>query len=148
MKFTDKACPVLLRRREGRLQILAFRHPQAGCQIVKGNVEEEEAPRDTALRELGEESGIDDARLVEPLGQLVLRGEKQRWHIFLCGVARALPDAWSHYTKDGGGLDFSFFWHDLDEAPGDEWYPAFRTALGFIRRRVGERAEGDLYISA
>lgn len=148
MKFTDKACPVLLRRREGKLQILAFRHPKAGAQIVKGTVEEDEEPHETVLRELAEESGIDDARLVEALGKLVLRGNKQRWHIFLCDVARILPDSWSHYTKDGGGHFFDFFWHDLEETPGDEWRPAFRTALGFIRRRMEERAEGGLLVSA
>lgn len=148
MKFTDKACPVLLRRREGRLQILAFRHPLAGPQLVKGTVEEDEEARVTVLRELAEESGIDDARLIEPLGQLILGGERQRWHIFLCGVTRSLPDDWVHYTTDGGGHNFAFFWHDLDAMPGDDWYPSFRTALGFIRRRLAERAEGSLFVSA
>ena len=147
MKFTDKACPVLLRRREGRLQILAFRHPLAGCQIVKGTVEEDEEPSETVLRELGEESGIEDARLIEPLGQLVLRGCKQRWHIFLCQVKRVLPDEWSFYTKDGGGQTFAFFWHNLDETPSDQWHPDFRTALGFVRRRVDERTDGSLTVS-
>jgi 8-oxo-dGTP pyrophosphatase MutT (NUDIX family) len=139
LKFIDKACPVLLRRREGRLQILAFRHPLAGPQLVKGTVEEEENPRQTVLRELGEESGILDARLVESWGQLLLRVEKQRWHLFLCQVERPLPDEWTFYTTDGGGHDFAFFWHNLDDAASDEWSLAFRKALGFIRRRVEER---------
>ncbi len=148
MKFTDKACPVLLRRREGRLQILAFRHPKAGLQLIKGTVEADEEPSETVLRELGEESGIEDALLVEPLGQLVLRSIQQRWYIFLCAVERTLPDEWSHYTTDGGGHDFAFFWHHLDEAPSDEWDPAFRTGLGFIQRRVKERSNDSLVVSA
>lgn len=148
MKFTDKACPVLLRQREGRLQLLAFRHPQAGCQIVKGTVEEYEEPGETVLRELGEESGIVDARLIEPWGQLLLREEKQRWHLFLCQVERELPDEWTFYTTDGGGHDFAFFWHNLDDIASDEWPLAFRKALGFIRRRVDERADGYLSVSA
>ncbi|MBX3051154.1 MAG: NUDIX domain-containing protein [Caldilineaceae bacterium] len=147
MKFTDKACPVLLRRREGRLQVLAFRHPKAGSQLVKGTVEEDEEPNQTVLRELGEESGIEDARVVEALGQLVLRGIKQRWHIFLCVVERALPDKWSHYTTDGGGHDFAFFWHNLDEEPDDEWHPDFRKGLSFIRRRVDEKGDNSLVVS-
>ena len=147
MKFTDKACPVLLRRREGRLQLLAFRHPLAGCQIVKGTVEEDEEPGKTVLRELGEESGIVDAWLVESWGQLVLRAEKQRWHLFLCQVERTLPDEWDFYTKDGGGQTFAFFWYDLDEIAGNEWHLAFRKALGFIRRRVDERVNGGLTLS-
>ena len=147
MKFTDKACPVLLRRREGRLQILAFRHPLAGTQLVKGTVEEDEEARVTVPRELAEESGIADARLIEPLGQLILGGERQRWHIFLCQVKRQLPDAWNFFTADGGGQLFAFFWHDLDAMPGDDWYPSFRTALDFIRRRVQERADRGLLVS-
>jgi len=148
LKFTDKACPVLLRQRESQLQILAFRHPKAGFQIVKGTVEEGEEPSATALRELGEESGVEDAKLVEPLGQLVLRGIQQRWHIFLCVVERLLPDEWSHYTTDGGGHDFAFFWHNLDEEPGDEWHPDFRKGLSFIRRRMDERTADRMAISA
>ncbi|HRJ44332.1 MAG: NUDIX domain-containing protein [Caldilineaceae bacterium] len=147
MKFTDKACPVLLRRREDRLQILAFRHPKAGSQLVKGTVEEDEEPNQTVLRELGEESGIEDARVVEPLGQLALRGIKQRWHLFLCVVERTLPDEWSHYTTDGGGHDFAFFWQNLDEEPDDDWHPDFRKGLGFIRRRMEEKGDGSLAVS-
>ncbi len=136
MKFTDKACPVILRQREGRLQILAFRHPLAGPQLVKGTVEEGEEPRQTVLRELGEESGVEDARVIEPLGQLLFRGDGQRWHLFLCQVPRVLPDAWIHFTTDGGGHNFAFFWHDLDEPPGDEWYPTYRSALEYVRKRL------------
>jgi len=145
LKFTDKACPVLLRRQEGRLQILAFRHPKAGCQIVKGTVEEDEEPRQTVLRELGEESGIDDARVIEPLGQLLFQKDKQRWHLFLCQVERILPDAWEHFTTDGGGHNFAFFWHDLHEVPGDEWYPMFRSALAFLRERLGGEENRHAY---
>jgi hypothetical protein len=37
-----KACPVVLRRNQDRFEILAFRHPIAGCQLVKGSIEPEE----------------------------------------------------------------------------------------------------------
>jgi hypothetical protein len=30
-----KACPVVLRQNQDRFEILAFRHPIAGCQLVK-----------------------------------------------------------------------------------------------------------------
>jgi 8-oxo-dGTP pyrophosphatase MutT (NUDIX family) len=48
-----KACPVVLRSL-GDGEILAFEHPLAGWQLVKGTVEAGELPRDAAIRELYE----------------------------------------------------------------------------------------------
>lgn len=53
----DKACAVVLRDR-GVLEILAFEHPLAGLQLVKGSVEAGESTCATAVRELMEEAGI------------------------------------------------------------------------------------------
>ncbi|MHC8286071.1 NUDIX domain-containing protein [Pseudomonas sp. XS1P51] len=47
----DKACPVVLRNIE-QLEILAFRHPLAGLQLVKGSVEPGELTGAAAVREL------------------------------------------------------------------------------------------------
>ena len=137
MKLIDKVCPLLLRRRRGKLQILAFRHPRAGRQIVKGTLEEGEEPAAAVLRELTEESGIDDAVVVASVGLFLDPECSQRWHIFLCRVAHALPDEWSFYTSDGGGHTFAFFWHNLDETPGEEWYPLFQRALAWIGAQLG-----------
>lgn len=51
----DKACPVVIRPER---QILAFQHPRAGLQLVKGGVEPNEHPAKAAERELSEESGL------------------------------------------------------------------------------------------
>ncbi len=54
-----KVCPVVIRSGELGAEILMFRHPLAGLQLVKGTVEKSD--RDTfiaAKRELKEESGI------------------------------------------------------------------------------------------
>lgn len=53
----DTSCPVVLIRRE-TLKILAFEHPLAGLQRVKGSVEPGESTALTAVRELKEEAGI------------------------------------------------------------------------------------------
>ena len=53
----DKACPVVLRRGQ-TLEILAFEHPLAGLQLVKGSVEPGEPTDVAAVRELFEEAGI------------------------------------------------------------------------------------------
>jgi 8-oxo-dGTP pyrophosphatase MutT (NUDIX family) len=63
-----KACPVVLRRNQDRFEILAFRHPIAGCQLVKGSIEPEEDVGQAALRELCEESGVCDAGIASFLG--------------------------------------------------------------------------------
>lgn len=53
----DKACAVVLRDR-GVLEILAFEHPLAGLQLVKGSVEPGESSGAAAVRELMEEAAI------------------------------------------------------------------------------------------
>lgn len=139
MGFIEKVCPVVLREQNGRVQILAFQHPLAGGQIIKGTLEEGEDPAVGVLRELDEESGIGDAVVVKPLGQFIDEEHLQRWHVFLCRVDRPLPDRWSHFTTDGGGHDFAFFWHNLDEPPQTFWYPLFLRSLAYIREQLGAR---------
>jgi len=53
-----KACPILLRPGSSGAKILAFRHPSAGCQLVKGTVEDGESLEAAAVREMLEEGGI------------------------------------------------------------------------------------------
>ena len=136
-KLVHKVVPILLRRRS-ELEILAFRHPQAGTQLVKGTLEADEDLEEGALRELAEESGIEDAIIVANMGQITLRGIDQHWHIFLCQVSRPLPDEWSFFTQDGGGHYFAFFWQNLNEAPDNSWHPDFHRALAFVRRQLQE----------
>ena len=62
--YVEKVCPVILRQQGTNWQILAFRHPKAGTQLIKGTVEEDERPEAAVLRELAEESGIEQAVIV------------------------------------------------------------------------------------
>ena len=131
----NKVCPVLLRSKHGNLQILAFRHPLAGYQIVKGTIEPDEAPEAAVLRELFEESGINSASIIRHLGIWETGYKNQVWSIYLC-QAKQLADEWIHHTQDDGGLDFSFFWHSLSENPDAAWHPLYRKALQWIKRKV------------
>ena len=72
-KLVHKVVPILLRRRE-RLEILAFRHPQAGTQLVKGTLENGEKAEDATLRELAEESGIEKRYRCKAAGSVDLAG--------------------------------------------------------------------------
>jgi len=58
MTLIEKVVPVVFREINNNLEILVFRHPLAGIQIVKGTVEHQEQLEHAALRELYEESGI------------------------------------------------------------------------------------------
>lgn len=130
-----KACPVVLRTVQNHLEILAFEHPLAGLQLIKGTIEAGEHPADAAVRELHEESGIEGVAAVD-LGLWESGYEGQVWSLHLCQVAHPLPDTWVHHTQDDGGHDFRFFWHPLDQVPSDRWHRLFRDALSTISERL------------
>ena len=56
--IVQKVCPIVSRCSNETQEILMFRHPLAGIQLVKGTVEPSENPADAARRELFEESGL------------------------------------------------------------------------------------------
>jgi 8-oxo-dGTP pyrophosphatase MutT (NUDIX family) len=133
---TEKVCPVVLRRRGESVEILAFRHPIAGFQLVKGTVEPGEGPIDAARRELAEESGITSLSSIEPKGIWESGHKEQFWHFYLCAVEQDLPESWSFFTSDGGGLNFDFFWFRIGDIPGEEWDPVFVRALSYIESSI------------
>ncbi len=69
---------MVLCNQDGVIKFLAFRHPQAGKQLVKGTIEAIEKPQDAARRELAEESGIKIAEEFELVGtsQAIVSGEE------------------------------------------------------------------------
>ena len=131
-----KACPVVTRIRDGKVEVLAFRHPLAGLQLVKGGIEPGEAPDIAALRELSEEAGIHQARIARNLGVWESGFEGQVWAIYLVEVGQVLPGIWSYETSDDDGQTFEFFWHDMSSSPTDEWHPQFVSALGKIKEAL------------
>jgi 8-oxo-dGTP pyrophosphatase MutT (NUDIX family) len=135
MSFADKACPVMFRDSSLR-QILAFEHPEAGVQLVKGSIEPGESPRLAALRELAEEAGITEADIAHDLGTWSSQDDNQIWSLHLCTFAPKLPETWTHHCPDDGGQELKFFWHDVHAEPGESWAPKFREALRTIRERT------------
>lgn len=135
--MTHKVCPVVLRSDGGALQILAFHHPLAGRQLIKGTIEAGESVEAAAVREFHEESGIAAARIVRHLGTWASGFEGQVWAFVECAVDETLPDAWVHDAPDDGGHAFRFFWHPLG-APTDpeEWHSVYRDALQFLHARL------------
>jgi len=135
MNTAEKACPVVFRDASMR-QILAFEHPKAGVQLVKGFIEPGESARAAALRELWEESGISDTGIVEDLGTWDSGHRGYIWSLQLCTFPHGLPETWTHHCADDGGHVFKFFWYDVNKLPGENWQPHYRRALAAIRERT------------
>lgn len=136
-----KSCPVVLRNGD-EVEILAFQHPIAGLQLVKGTIEPGENPREAAVRELAEEAGILAADVTSDLGLWASGYQDQIWSFHLCKVGQETPDKWVHHTGDDGGHDFKFFWHPLAKPVHSEWHEVFQGALAFIRTALTNHSSG------
>lgn len=119
-----KAYGYVTRVRGGVTQALVFRHPDpaGGYQIPKGTIEPGETAEQAVLRELWEETGLRDLRLVREVAVdlYTWEGELHERHFFhlTCDEPR---DAWDHAVSGAGeetGLVFSYFWVSApDEVP-------------------------------
>lgn len=105
---------------------------------MKGSIEPGEVASDAARRELFEEAGIADARVVDALGLWDASEAQQIWSFHRCDPAQSLPDAWSHVCADDGGHVFELYWHPLEEDPIDA-HPVFVRAVRTIRERLAQR---------
>jgi 8-oxo-dGTP pyrophosphatase MutT (NUDIX family) len=135
LSVPTKACPVVLRR-TGDLEVLAFEHPLAGFQLVKGSIEQDESPAAAAVRELLEESGLKASSVSADLGLWVPGYQDQVWSFHVCDVANPPRERWVHHAADDGGHDFRFFWQPLGEPVSDGWHWVFRGALSVIAECV------------
>lgn len=122
--------------RSGGPEILAFEHPLAGLQLVKGGIEPAETAERAAVREMHEEAGV-RVQALRSLGMVeALIG--QAWSLILCGMEGQLPDGWVHRTADDGGHDFRFFWQPLGAVPSDAWALPYRTVLAHVRGVISD----------
>ncbi len=131
MQMPTKACPIVLHRAR-RVQVLAFEHPLAGRQLVKGTIEPGETPAQAAVRELLEESGV-RSRAVADLGAWESGYMGQIWSFHLCEAECSLPETWVYRTADDGGHEFRFFWQDLSAEPEGDWHQVYIAALSHLR---------------
>jgi ADP-ribose pyrophosphatase YjhB (NUDIX family) len=142
-----------------RNRLLIFTHPdspEAGIQVPAGTLEDGEDPRDGALREATEETGLGGLEVVRFLGEqrrdLSDYGMDEINHRYFFHLAcrEEPPETWRHgeFTPSDGGvgpIPFDFFWARLpDEVPeliADHGYflPALLAALGLD----GDPGEGQ-----
>jgi 8-oxo-dGTP diphosphatase len=117
------------RERDGRTELLVFDHrdhPEAGTQVPAGRLEPGEELEQGLRRELHEEAGLDDVRIVRELpllGDWVARSEYEN-HAFEVRIAGGgAADTWEHVVHgdgDDAGLVFVYRWVAVE--PGlDLW---------------------------
>ena len=133
----NKACPVVLRHKNNKLELLVFEHPTAGNQLVKGNIKKGEHLESACIRELAEESGI-EAQVVKHLGIWESNFKNQIWGFCLMHYEDILPDTWEFDTKDDGGHIFSFFWQPLNSPLNDNWNGVYKRAFQYIKNTLGK----------
>jgi 8-oxo-dGTP pyrophosphatase MutT (NUDIX family) len=129
----EKACPIVLRGSPNQLDILAFNHPLAGKQFVKGTIEPNEVLAAACERELREESGL-IGRAVQPLGQSLIECQGLTYGFYRMHISGVIPERFDHFCDDDGGHVFSFFWHPMREKLTKEWHPIFHEIHRYLMR--------------
>jgi 8-oxo-dGTP pyrophosphatase MutT (NUDIX family) len=71
-----KVTAFVTREKEHGRELLVFRHPTAGVQLPAGTIEPGETPEQAVLRELGEETGINQVEIVRSLGMMTMDDEE------------------------------------------------------------------------
>ena len=98
--------------------------PRAGLQVPAGTIEEGESPQEAVLREVYEESGLREVRIVRYLGHYFhspapYRDEIHHRHVFHLETTGPVASTWLHYESDpsngGPPIAFSFSWMKLDD---------------------------------
>jgi len=129
-RIVHKACAVAIHPDGAPTRIVAFHHPTAGTQLVKGGINPGEPPLKAAARELWEETGIPvRAGLLLGHSDQIVPGEI--WHFALLRPAPPVAERWQHQTHDDHGHVFDCFWQPLDG--GHPFQGRFDRAWAFIQ---------------
>jgi 8-oxo-dGTP diphosphatase len=126
VSYTDRVLAYVTRERDGRRELLVFDHrdyPDAGTQVPAGRLEPDEDREAGLLRELEEEAGLADARIVRKFatfgpGELP-HGRSYTNHAYELESPGA-RDEWEHTVVgdgDDAGLVFRYRWVPLDPEP-------------------------------
>jgi ADP-ribose pyrophosphatase YjhB (NUDIX family) len=119
--MTDKVLAYITRKND--TELLVFRHkdfPEAGLQVPAGTVDEGEDVLTALYREIEEESGLIQLKLVSHLATVPYsfepRNERGERHIFHLRAPDELPETWLHVVTAGEedkGLYFEYSWAPL-----------------------------------
>ena len=117
MRPVKKAYGYVTRMREGEIQVLVFRHPnaEAGIQIPKGTVKPNEDTYNAVVREIEEETGLRNFKVDNLMAEDFWEYDDGTIHnrfFYKITVATDL-DEWDYHPTGGGdeeGLKFHYFW--------------------------------------
>lgn len=125
----EKVAAYILRKREGKLEVLVFRHldkklqAAAGIQVPAGTVDYKESPEKAVIREIKEKSGLQGVAILQKLDTYILyrheRNEFHLRHVYLMAAPKNIEDEWIFTVSGGGedhGLIYHFSWMTLAEA--------------------------------
>jgi 8-oxo-dGTP diphosphatase len=112
------------RVRDGRTELFVFEHrdyPDAGLQVPAGRLEPGEELEAGLLREIEEEAGLTNARIVSELSGFEDHySSRYENHAFLVELDGDVPDAWDHVVVghgDDAGLVFQYRWIPVEPDP-------------------------------
>ncbi len=104
-----------------------------------GTIESGESAGEAAIRELAEEAGILDTKILSNLGLWNSGYQEQIWSFHLCEVDHEMPDEWVHQAFDDGGHDFNFFLVPSRASSRLTVARGFSGSLGFHSHRSSTR---------
>ncbi len=125
MIHKEKVLAYIIREIKSKTELLVFDHvdiPKVGTQVPAGTLELGESPENGVIREIYEESGLENFEEIRFLGNFeYISKEKQEIHnrhVF-CLKSIETRDEWVHIVSGNGEdnmMKFKFFWVELDEA--------------------------------
>jgi 8-oxo-dGTP pyrophosphatase MutT (NUDIX family) len=129
---------IILREVEGKLKIALAQHQRAikTWVLPKGHVEEGESVEEAALREIYEETGLDNVQLVKHLGTIMRESLKSNGDVVQKTIHFYLAYALSN-SQSPGPSDLSFTevgWFAPEEAI--ELLP-YESEQAFLREHLG-----------
>jgi ADP-ribose pyrophosphatase YjhB (NUDIX family) len=118
--FRQRVVAYVTQERHGRTELLTIEHrdmPEAGVQVPAGRVDPGEDLEQAVLREVGEETGLDNLRLFRTLPEFEAEYENPyESHAFHLVAETETPDAWEHEVRGEGsdaGLVYVCRWLPL-----------------------------------
>jgi len=113
----EKVYGYITRLKDGKPQVLVFKHaiPEAGIQIPKGTVNEDENAYQAVIREMVEETGLRNFKMERLIAEDNWKNDDGALHHRFFYKINGLnaPEKWDHQPTGGGdeeGLIFHFFW--------------------------------------